>query len=96
MSLGFSFHFQGVFYNFVMYLPQNDILKCHIVLNPPKLGNRTLFFFCIRISLTAQILGCMVIYGAKLRQVELNFLKLHLGTCSCDRIEVHSFNDVPN
>ncbi len=42
-SLGFSFHFPGVFYNFVMYLPQNDILKCHIVLNPPKLGNRTQF-----------------------------------------------------
>ncbi len=43
VSLGFSFHFPGVFYNFVMYFPQNDILKCHIVLNPPKLGNRTQF-----------------------------------------------------
>ncbi len=43
VSLGFSFHFPDVFYNFVMYLPQNDILKCHIVLNPPKLGNRTNF-----------------------------------------------------
>ncbi len=43
VSLGFSFHFLGVFYNFVMYLPQNSILKCHIVLNPPKLGNRTQF-----------------------------------------------------
>ncbi len=41
VSLGFSFHFPGIFYNFVMYLPQIDILKCHIVLNPPKSGNRT-------------------------------------------------------
>jgi hypothetical protein len=78
-----------------MYLPQNDKLKCHIVLNPPKLGNRTQFL-CITISPAAQILGCMVYYDAELRHIELNFLKLHSGTYFCDRIEVRSFNDVPN
>ncbi len=31
MSLGFSFHFPGVFYNFVMYLPQNDIFREDVV-----------------------------------------------------------------
>ncbi len=32
---------------------------------------------CITISPAAQIFRCMVYYGAKLRQIELNFLKLH-------------------
>ncbi len=32
---------------------------------------------CIRINPAAQILGCMVYYGAELRQIELNFLKFH-------------------
>jgi hypothetical protein len=32
---------------------------------------------CITISPAAQILGCMVCYGAELWQIELNFLNLH-------------------
>ncbi len=42
-EFGVFISFPGAFCNYVMRSPQNDILKCHIVLNPPKLGNRTQF-----------------------------------------------------
>ena len=42
-DLEFSFHFPVAFCNFDMCSPQDDILKCHIVLNPPKWGNISQF-----------------------------------------------------
>ncbi len=75
MSLGFSFHFPGAFCNFVMRSPQNDMLKCQIVLNPPKLATE-LNLVHKNQSPAAQNLGCMVYYGAELRQIELNLLEL--------------------